>query len=222
MTVRVEDQPSYTPEKIEAIEKETKAFQCPACKTHLQFLTRIQIIGVHETLTGEEYAAEKNNGVLPAKSKPKPIEFVEQAKRDGIFDAFTKTVEAAMPGRAPVDLEKYFVTFLGRATRIKTPQFGIRLCLPEDERSGDLELWAFQSVAGVVKEGYLRSFIPYQLIQGREMPTTLTPSQSGIQRPRSDMTLPRWIKTRNGYVAGYMLFNELRGKAAGAFANTGI
>lgn len=220
MTIRPEDLPGFTPQKIDAIEKETKSFQCPACKTHLQFLTRIHIVGVHESLTAEQYTAANLSAPIPPKKKP--IEFVEQAKRDGIFSAFVQTVEAAVPGNIPVDLEKYFVTFLNRATKIKTPQFAIRLCLPEDERSGELELWAFQSVAGVVKEGYLRSFIPYQLIQGKEMPSRLMPSSNGIAAQRTDMNLPRWIKTRNGYVTGYMLFNELRGKAAGTFANTGI
>jgi hypothetical protein len=220
MTVRPEDLPSYTPLKIEAIEKETKSFQCPACKTHLQFLTRIQVVGVHETLTGEQYKAAEVNKQIP--SKKKPIEFVEQAKRDGIFAAFAKTVQAAQPYNIPVDLEKYFVTFLTRATKIKTPQFAIRQCLPEDERAGELELYAFQNTAGVVKDGYLRTFLPYQLVQGKEMPSMLTPGDSGITPKAAEMSLPLWVKTRNGYVTSYALFSELRGRAAGSFANTGI
>ena len=220
MTVRPEELPSYTPMKVEAIEKETKAFQCPACKRHLQFLVRVAVVGVHEALSADEHRAVEERGALPP--KPKTLEVVEQARRDGIFDPFVNTCRAAMPNNVPIDLEKYFITFLQKATKVKTPQFAIRLCLPAEERSGDLELWVFQSVAGVVREGYLRSFLPYQMVQGKEMPGTLSSTSGGVQRQRSDVTLERWIKTRNGYVTGYMLFNELRGKAAGHFANTGI
>lgn len=209
-----------TPIQLEAIEKETRAFRCPACDAHLQFRARLLIIGVQEPLSPEEVSIK--DGLTKLSEKPKPNELVVQAKRDGIFSAFAKTAQVAMCNNMPQDLERYFVTWLTRATKIRSPQFAIRLCLPEDERSGDLELWAFNTMAGVVKDGYLRTFLPYQLVQGREVPGTLKPSGNGIQRVPTEMTLTRWIKTRNGYVTGYMLFNELRGKAAGAFANTGL
>jgi len=148
----VENPNELSPVKVEAIEKETKSFTCPHCNTHLQFLVRVQVVGVHETLAGDEHEAVKARKPIPKKAEPAPIEFVEQAKRDGIFGAFAKTI-VSTPHNVPTDVEKYFLTFLKRATKIRAPQFAIRLCLPEDERAGDLELWAFQNIAGVVAAG---------------------------------------------------------------------
>lgn len=213
------------PVKVEAIEKETKAFICPHCNTHLQFLVRVQVVGVHETLDGEDYAAARAAKTVAQKTPKKklPIEIVEQAKKAGVFDKFTATVKIASPYNVPIDLERYFLTWFTRATKVKTPQFAIRPLLPEGEREGSLEVWAFQSIAAVVKDGRLHSFLPYQFVQGRDVPTTLTQADEAIQAAPSTLTLPVWIKTRNGYVAGKgLLFHELKGKAAGAFATTGL
>lgn len=219
----VENPNEITPLKIEAIEKESKSFVCPHCQTHLQFLVRVQVTGVHETLDGEQYAIVKARKPPIPKREKTPIAIVEQAKEAGVFDKFTATAETASPHNVPIDLEKYFLTWFMRATKVRTPQFAIRICLPVDEREGALELWAFQSIAAVVKDGRLHSFLPYQFVQGRDIPTTLVHADKGIQATPSTLTLPIWIKTRNGYVVGKgMLFNELKGKAAGAFANTGV
>jgi hypothetical protein len=208
------------PVDVAAIEKETKSFTCPNCHVHLQFLLRVHVVGVHETLTGDEHRAIQANAPMP-KEKPK-ILIVEQAKETGVFQKFTGTVKIAQPYNIPADLERYFLTWLTRATKVKTPQFAIRPCLDAAEREGRLELWVFQSTAAVVKNDYLHSFLPYQFVQGKELSTTLVSNGQGIQAKNSTLTLPIWVKTRNGYVAGKgMLFQELKGKAAGSFANTG-
>lgn len=211
-----------TPLKIEAIEKETKAFICPHCNTHLQFLVRVQVMGVHETVEGQNYA-EDRVAATEAQKTPRaklPIEIVEKAKELGIYEKFVTTLTLATPFNVPKDLERYFCMWFQRATKIRTPQLAIRPCLDATDRDGNLELWAFQNLAAVVKDGYLHSFLPYQFVKGESLPATLA---VGEKVAPSALTLPVWVKTRNGYVAGKgLLFQELKGKAAGAFANTGI
>lgn len=219
-----------TPLQIEAIEKETKSFVCPHCQTHLQFLVRVQVMGVHETLEGnqyEQYAIVRASKPIDPSSIPKPkklpIEIVEKAKELGVYEKFEATLTLATPFNVPNDMERYFCMWFRRATKIKTPQLAIRPCLDAADRSGNLELWAFQNLAAVVKDGYLHSFLPYQFVRGESLPGTLAMSDKGAQPSASSLTLPVWVKTRNGYVAGKgMLFHELKGKAAGAFDNTGL
>lgn len=209
-----------TPLKIQAIEKETKAFDCPACGARLQFLVRVDVVGVH--------AAEKPEVRAKAEPAPKPVKpksvyaATEYAKGVGIFDAFVTTVKTATPHNVPTDLERYFSMWLTRAHKVKTPQFAIRPCLDASEREGDLELYAFQNMAAVVRDGYLHSFLPYQFVKGQEIAATLAANRGGFQKTEH-LTLPEWIKTRNGYVVGKgALFQELKGKAAGAFDTTAI
>lgn len=213
-----------TPLKIEAIEKETKAFDCPSCGAHLQFLVRVQVVGVHEAETPQVRPGERQPEPKPTKpAKPKAVyAATEYAKSVGVFDAFVTTVKTATPHNVPANLERYFSMWLTRAHKVKTPQFAIRPCLDESEREGDLELYAFQNMAAVVRDGYLHSFLPYQFVKGQEIAPTLSANGNGIQKT-DHLTLPVWVKTRNGYVLGKgALFQELRGKAAGAFDTTGL
>jgi hypothetical protein len=210
---------ALTPLKIEAIKKETKAFDCPSCGAHLQFLVRVSVIGVHEA---EEPEVRPKKAPVPT-PKPKTVyPAAEQAKIAGVFDAFVSTIQTSTPHNVPADLERYFSMWLNRSHKVKTPQFAIRPCLEASEREGDLELYAFQNIAAVVRDGYLHSFLPYQFIKGKQIAATLSANGNGIQKTEH-LDLPQWIKTRNGYVAGRgALFQELKGKAAGNFANTGI
>lgn len=211
-----------TPLKIEAIEKETRTFGCPSCGAHLQFLVRVKVMGVHEAETPQVRPGESSPPPKPA-PKPKTVyPATEAAKEAGIFEAFKTTLKTATPHNVPSDLERYFSMWLSRAEKVKTPQFAIRPCLEAADREGDLELYAFQNLAAVVRNGFVHSFLPYQFVKGKEIGATLSPNGKGIQK-NEHITLPEWIKTRNGYVVGRgLLFKELRGKAAGAFANTGI
>jgi hypothetical protein len=204
---------------IEEIEKETKAFICPHCNTSLQFLVRVSVVGVHES---ETQPAPK---VQPVPKPALVYTMAEEAKQNGIFDAFETAVKVSTPHNIPNPLERYFSVWFSRAHKVKTPQFAIRKCLEESEQdaAGDLELYAFQNIAAVVKDGVLHSFLPYQFVKGHPLPSMLEPNGSGVKRPTQEITLPVWVKTRNGYVLGRgMLFRELRGKAAGQFATTGI
>lgn len=201
----------------------SKVFKCPCCQARLQFKAKVDIIGVYELGEDDTPVVERPRLVKKDALTPAERTLIDSIKADSLFAPFEATMRTSTPHNVPADLEKYFLTFLKRATKVKTPQFAIRPCLPADEREGDLELFAFQNMAAVVRDGYLRSFLPYQLVNGKEIPDTLHSKGKGVGVSRNDITLSDWVKTRNGYVSGRgLLWNELCGKAAGNFANTGI
>jgi hypothetical protein len=224
------DDADKTPAQIEAIEKETRSFVCPTCGDHLQFLVSVLVKGVHSTPTADEIAT-RDGQPLPAKKITKVVmtkavrddsAAVQQAKADGTWDAYVTAIKAAYPQQQPKDLSDYFDQWLKAATRLRTPQFAIRSCLPVEDREGNLELWVFSSLAAVVVDGRLKTFIPYQLVKGEPLPDSLALGGNGIERRKaSSADLAIWVKTRNGYVAGKgLLFNELKGKRAGQFETT--
>lgn len=201
----------------------SKVFKCPCCNARLQFKTQVSVLGVYELSEEDMPIVERPKLVKKDALSPDERSLVDGIKEAGLFAPFETTMKTSTPHNVPADLEKYFLTFLKRATKVKTPQFAIRPCLSADEREGDLELFVFQNMAAVVRDGFVRSFLPYQLVNGKEIPDTLHSASNGVGVSRNDLTLSDWVRTRNGYVAGRgLLWNELRGKAAGDFANTGI
>src|SRR5688572_8935466 len=105
-----------TPLKIEAIEKETKAFDCPSCGAHLQFLVRVSVMGVHEAEQPEPRAKPTKP---PLAAKPKTLyPATEQAKSIGVFDAFVSTIRTSTPHNVPTDLERYFSMWLNRSHKV--------------------------------------------------------------------------------------------------------
>lgn len=202
----------------------SKTFQCPHCNTKLQFKVQVGVYGV--------FRITEDGQVLP-KPPPKPIapkdrftpaerELLESLREVGLYTAFETAAQASLYTNAK-DMERYFLTFLQSATPSKTPQFAIRQCLPDDEANGDLELWQLNTVCAVMADGEIRAFFPVDLIKGRPLRSPLQSNGKSITSTRDNISVSDWVKTRNGYVAGRgLLFKELRGKAAGAFANTGI
>lgn len=210
-------------EQITFTDPYAKVFKCPCCQARLQFKTQVSVLGVYELGENDMPIVERPRLVKKDTLTPDERNLVDSIKTAGLFAPFETTMRTSTPHNVPADLEKYFLTFLKRATKVKTPQFAIRPCLSVNEREGQLELFAFQNIAAVVSDGYVKSFLPYQLVNGKPIQDTLHSNGKGVGVSRNDLTLPDWVKTRNGYVAGRgVLWNELRGKAAGNFANTGI
>lgn len=207
-----------TPELVEAIEKESRGFECPKCHTHLQFMVRVSVIGVRESMTAEEYVARRP-GETPPKNMLSSAEqqVIEEARAAGVLDAFAAAVKVKTPP-VPANVEKFFIFFLNTATKMKAPQFAVRMCLPDDEAAGDLEMWSSQGVVAVTSDGVFKTFLPKWIVDGK--PNPKLEMQGG--KPRvvpADTSLKVWVRTRNGYVVGRgLLFNELRGRAAGDFA----
>jgi hypothetical protein len=201
-----------------------KTFQCPHCDAKLQFKVQVGVYGVFEINENNELVPKPPPKPAPAKDRFTRQEraLLESLREAGLYTAFEAAARASLYTNAK-DMERYLLTFLQSAVPVKTPQFAIRQCLPEDEATGDLELWQLNTVTAVIADGEIRAFFPVDLIKGRPLRTKLQSNGKTITAEKETITVSDWVRTRNGYVAGRgLLFKELRGKAAGAFANTGI
>lgn len=201
-----------------------KTFQCPCCDAKLQFKVQVGVYGVFQINDDNELVPKPTIKPTPVRDRFTPDErsLLEALKTGGLYAAFEAAAQASLYTNAK-DMERYLLTFLQSAVPVKTPQFAIRQCLPEDEAGGDLELWQLNTVVAVIADGEIRAFFPVDLIKGRPLRTPLQSDGKSITATKESISVSDWVKTRNGYVAGRgLLFNELRGKAAGNFANTGI
>jgi hypothetical protein len=201
-----------------------KTFQCPHCDAKLQFKVQVGVYGVFEISDDNELLPKPplEPAVIKDRFSPDERALLESLRTAGLYTAFETAARASLYTNAK-DMERYFLTFLQSAVPVKTPQFAIRQCLPEDDASGDLELWQLNTVVAVIADGEIRAFFPVDLIKGRPLRDPLKSDGKTITTAKEYVTVGDWVKTRNGYVAGRgLLFRELRGKAAGHFANTGI
>lgn len=207
--------------QLAAIEKETRSFECPCCNAKLQFRTRVHITSVQTATTPEESAARDGREVS-LKQKETISEsqksVIETAKQNGTFKAFVAALEAGAT-HVPINKEAYFVKWLSKTARQKTPAFALRQCLEERdlEAAGELELWGFQYVSAVMVDDEFKVFIPQQLIKG-DVIEKLEATPKGL-KVKQTINLPIWIRTRFGYVEKSGGFSdELRKHSIGAFA----
>jgi len=201
-----------------------KTFQCPCCDAKLQLKVQVSVFGVFEINDENELLISKDPKPAVVKDRLTPEEraLFESLRPSGLYSAFENAARASLYTNAK-DMEKYFLTFIQSAVPVKTPQFAIRQCLPDDEQEGDLELWQLNTVCAVIANGEIRAFFPVELVKGKPLRSPLAASGKSITTSKESIGINDWVKTRNGYVAGRgLLFKELRGKAAGNFANTGI
>jgi hypothetical protein len=212
-----------TPLEIEAIEKETKAFECPNCGIHLQFRTVVKVSGVQVSQTGAEKAATEGRPQTPPKIllQDENARIIAAATEGGALLAFENALKTENPNYKGAHTGKYFLTWLQAARRIKAHQLGLRQCLIEREReaAGDLELWGFQYVAAVLADGEFRCFLPMSLAKGKPVDVLQANGGGEMATRRHYETATEWIRTRFGYVAGRgLLLSEMRKRAAGDFA----
>ena len=213
------DRVSYTELDVKESERGSDTFQCPNCHTHLQFKVRVKVGGVYVQDFSEEDRAIARENLRRRQDSHTPEEraLIDEAKASGVFAPFVEAVKQS-GAIQPKDYEKYFLTFLSKAERIKAPQFALRMCLEEGERAGSLELWTWQHASAILADGAFRQFIPTKLVKGEPVKTLR--AESG--KPASAVTYPdakAWVKTRFGYVAGRgLMLGELRKRAAGDFA----
>ena len=199
-----------------------KTFQCPHCDAKLQFKVQVGVYGVFEISDDDELLSKPKPAVVKDRFTPDERALLESLRAAGLYAAFETAARASLYTNAK-DMERYFLTFLQSAVPVKTPQFAIRQCLPEEDANGNLELWQLNTVVAVIADGEIRAFFPVDLIKGRPLRDSLKSNGKTITTAKEYVTIGDWVKTRNGYVVGRgLLFRELRGKAAGHFANTGI
>jgi hypothetical protein len=230
-------------ERAEVIEKQTRAFICPHCHTRLMGMVRVTICGVHEEREHEQFLQRAEAAGRDLLSDPKLLptsEYLEirQKSKEGdervaaaaeqfrafalelanspVYEPFKTALEWGPGGIPKCGVAEYFIKFLRRATRLSTPQFAIRQCLPEEDRAGELELWRMNTVSAVISNGEFKTFLPSEMVDGNEA-KRLQMTSGKVTTER--VTLDIWVKTRWGYVQGKgALLAEMRNRYLGQFA----
>lgn len=190
---------------------DTKVFDCPKCGTHLQFNLEIGVRRIKVAQTAPAgWSKRVDSLTVPER------QVVEECRATGLLGAFMAAFNASNLAGKPSNPEKFFVRFLALAGKKKTPQFAVRLCLPEGERAGHLELWTHGLISAVIADGEFRQFVPTELVNG-EKTSNLTPEGGWLQTGEK-IDLNGWVKTRFGYVVSRgLLFHELRRRCVGDF-----
>lgn len=198
----------------------SKVFECPHCNMRLQFKAKVSVYGVYE-LNDEDEILPRSISAAPKDAlTPSERTVIESLRVSGVLAAFETAVRADPVSNAK-DIERYLLTFIARAVPMKSPQFAIRQCLPEEESFGDLEMWCLNKTVAVLADGEFRAFLPIELVRGNSL-RSLSAGNGGVSA-KAGMGVQEWVKTRYGYVTGRGAFmSELRKRAIGEFANTGI
>ena len=119
-------------EKIEDVEKESRAFECPNCHTHLQFMVRVSVMGVRPTEVSAAQFVAQRAGDTPPKDRLASEErrVIEEARAAGVLDAFVAAAKVkSLP--VPADLEAFVIQFLNTAVKVEAPQFVVKMFVLE-------------------------------------------------------------------------------------------
>jgi len=202
-------------------ERQSRAFDCPVCKTRLAF--KMDVI-VNRVCTLKDAYKEKDETPAPSKSRFTEVEdaFLAEAKNNGLFKAFAEAVDKLTNiGAKPKDVERYFLNWIGFATKVRIPQFSMRSLI--DEFPGRyLHVYASQYIAAVVVDDKLMAFYPYNLLKG-EAHSNLSANGGQItSTQKSPLTTEVWRRSKFGYVIGNGAFwSELNKKSKGGFQSSG-
>lgn len=224
------DDSDKTPQQLEAIEKETRAFVCPNCGEHWQFRVSVQVKGIQPTPTGEEIA--ERDGKLSAPKKPvnanAPMDLARPAlqrlkeyyRETGLLDAFEQTVSDIKAHQLPNDIGNFFLSWLKKCVVAnQIPKLALRKLINEFD-DGQIEVWHSDEIAAVLSNGKLRAFVPTHILRG-ELVRMGIASTTRLRTMATEERLDNWIRTKHGYVLGTgAMFSELQRQAKGNFELT--
>lgn len=223
-----------TPLQLEAIEKETRGFECPYCHNHLQFRLVVKVNAVQPTPSGAEVAerdgrvlaeSNKNNSLsgdeLKVQAESQRLQRLMQFYKDsGIFDAFIEIAEELKAHQMPKNRETFFLNWLRTCVKASLiPKFALRKLINEfnDEL---IEVQHSQGIGAVISDGTLRAFVPMHLLRG-EVIRAGGGSNTKLRTSATDAGVEHWIRTKHGYVLGSsVMFQELKRQAKGSFELT--
>lgn len=136
--------------------------ECPHCGKPIRVTFRIQV----EVTDGSEEAGNFDwKTLLPHDVRS----LLEAAIATGLMKAFSETVFAAKPpDQVPRDLERYFVTILGKMM-MRVVSKRIHMVLYRHFGSRELQFWSTDSVGMVVSDGRIRAFLPATLVIGKNI-----------------------------------------------------
>lgn len=218
--------------QLEAIEKETRGFDCPNCGHHMQFRVAVKVLTVQQTLSGEEVAERDGRTLAPPKRKltpeeanpplgvnrPQLVRLGQYYQDVGIISAFESVAKELLSHQLPTDMNRFFLTWLTITTRATLiPKLALQRLI--NEFRGEINVYHAQGIGAVVSSGQLRCFVAMHLLRG-EVIRVGNGSNTKLRTLATEEKLDAWIKTKHGYVYGAgLLFSEMQKQARGSFDN---
>lgn len=216
--------------QLEAIEKETRVFQCPSCGYHMQFRVNVKVKAVQESLSGEEIDVRDSRpkGSKDQKSelanppmginRPQLVRLGQYYRDTGIIDAFENVANELMAHQLPADMDKFFLTWLTTTVKASLiPKISLQRLM--NEFKGQVEVYHAQGIGAVTSGGQLRCFVPMHLLRG-EIIRAGNGSNTKLRTRATEERLEVWIRTKHGYIYGAgSMFEEMRKQAKGSFDN---
>lgn len=195
-----EDQESDEGKRLTDGGQTSQRFECPKCKTLIQFIYEIRLIDVR-VCRGDSQPDE----VSPVETTPgqfsyEELELIKTCRDNGLLDVFAQVVKVQthVLHRLPKDLEKFFISFL----RTAQPSVLPRQALHEFAREfpGVIQFWKAQRIGMVISDGQICRFIPIRAMnmEGGERAAHLPLSAVDVGRNAENFDFVK--RTTIGYV----------------------
>ena len=206
--------------------RRTNEFNCPCCGERLQFTMNVQLRRVVALRTGEHWAKGGDQSQQVEERQRLEIEQGEKIKAlkdSGLYDAFVDAVKQ-LPGQYQIkesNIGTHLLAFIEKSNEMRLPSWA-RAGLTKTFNGSKVQAFSLSTISAVVVDGLTRVFVPTALLKGETI-SSLTASGAEIISTTEKRTLTTWIRTKHGYVVGNgAMWDEMRKKSKGAFANTGV
>lgn len=142
------------------------------------------------------------------------IAFVESARATGILEAFGFAVRRAKDGHTPKSIEKFFLTVLRTITPRAIPGWALEHFMRENN-GGRIVFYSSQGIGLVTVDGYIRQFVPLDIVAGRSIPGA---KKARVSADPKEFEL--WVRTKYGYVPSSCkeVLKSMQKRSIGEFA----
>jgi hypothetical protein len=146
------------------------------------------------------------------------VSLLRLVEESGLLEAFAAATRTAKGTQCPKDMDKWFLQFMRTAERVIIPQPTLTV-LVEEFPGAQIHVYATHGICMVTADGSPVLFCPEVFARTSKS----RQERTGFNFDAPVTQLSEWIRTRNGYVASRgLLWSELRGKTAGAFAKPNL
>lgn len=205
------DTTDITSLKLQAIEKESRAFNCPKCKTHLQFIVRVKVMGVHPAESSEEdHPIEIKQSRASDRLDAQQQRLIDQYRKSGLLKAFEDTLRTA-DEVVPKNLENYLLVWLNNAKPVLVPKLSLQLLVNGlDTPASAIAAYTYQSVTAIITRGNLRCFIPTRMLKG-ELMAASKGSSLRLRVNADENKVKEWVHVRGAHaIAGSEFLKEIQ------------
>lgn len=190
-----------------------KYINCPCCGERIAIDIWVNINSIEKA--DEKPVSEVEKEIInPNRLTNDEQELIDYSKKNGVFDIFLSVVKTVKFNEMPINMEKYFITFLKTSSQKMIPEFALKIFYREF--GGQISFYASQGIGVVISDGVIKMFIPTQIVGGKKVRGIMTNRK--INLSADEGKVEEFIKTRYGLVGGKgAMFEMMRNKSIGGF-----